>query len=74
MSDDQQAIRRFNIMGGVRSGSLLVLMLGIAVARSVIDGPYALGVVMAIAGMLGVFFGPYLLAKRWKSKTHEDQE
>lgn len=70
--DDAQAARRFYVLSGVRIGSILALLLGLAIARSVVEGPYPLGVALAIGGMLAFFFGPYLLARRWKSSGTDE--
>ncbi|MEM7665991.1 MAG: hypothetical protein AAF250_09060 [Pseudomonadota bacterium] len=66
---DEEAIaaRRFMVMGAVRISSLAAVILGIAIANAAIELPYLLGVVLAVAGMLAFFFGPPLLAKRWKA-------
>lgn len=67
--NDEEAIaaRRFMVMGAVRIGSLASVILGIAIANAAIELPYLLGVVLAVSGMLAFFFGPPLLAKRWKA-------
>ncbi|MEM6476958.1 MAG: hypothetical protein AAF687_12395 [Pseudomonadota bacterium] len=71
---EQIAKRRFLIMGATRIGALVALLVGLAIARTVIDAPYWLGVVLAIGGMLAFFFGPPLLAKRWKAGDRERRE
>ncbi|MDJ0641506.1 MAG: hypothetical protein QNJ15_01700 [Erythrobacter sp.] len=68
---EAQAAKRFYTMGAVRIGSLAAVILGIAIARAVIEAPYALGVVLAVGGMLAFFFGPPVLAKNWKAKDRE---
>lgn len=65
------AAKRYYILGAVRIGSIAAVILGIAIARALIEAPYALGVVLAVAGMLAFFFGPPLLAKSWKAKDRE---
>ena len=65
--DEAIAARRYLIMGLVRICGLASVMLGIAIARAVIDAPYALGVVLAVGGLVGFFFGPIMLAKHWKA-------
>lgn len=61
------AARRYMVLGVVRIVAILVLVLGLAMSRKVVDGPYWLGVILAVGGMLAFFFGPWLLAKRWKA-------
>ncbi len=72
MSDEEAiAKRRYFIMGGVRVGSLAALLIGLMIARKVIEAPYALGVALAVAGLLAFFFAPPLLAKSWKARDRE---
>ncbi|NQZ48319.1 MAG: hypothetical protein HRT63_12450 [Erythrobacter sp.] len=65
--DEAIAKRRYLIMGFARIAGLAAVLLGIAIARSVVEAPYIAGVALAIGGMLGFFFGPALLAKHWKA-------
>lgn len=67
------AARRYLLMNGLRVGGLLTVLLGIAIAQNVVDGPYTLGAVLAVGGMLGFFFGPPLLAKRWKASDRGEK-
>ncbi|QFT76985.1 hypothetical protein [Erythrobacter sp. THAF29] len=67
------AKQRYTIMNLVRIGSLGAVICGIAIARAVIDLPYALGVALAVGGLIGFFFGPRLLARRWKSGGDADE-
>ena len=64
--EEALAARRFMVLGVVRIAAILTLILGLAMARNVIDAPYWLGVGLAVAGMLAFFFAPWMLAKRWK--------
>ncbi len=66
--EEKQAMRRFALMSAVRIASLGILLLGIAIAQNAVEAPYSLGVVLAVGGMLGFFFGPYFMAKNWKSQ------
>lgn len=61
------AARRFMVLGVLRISSFVVVILGLAMARQAIDGPYWLGVALSVIGLLGFFFGPPVLAKRWKA-------
>lgn len=61
------ARQRYVILNMVRIGGLAMLLVGVAIARGVVDGPYVLGVVLAVAGLLDFFFVPRLLARRWKA-------
>lgn len=64
---ERLAARRYFAMNALRIGSLGAVIVGIASTRSVIDLPHALGVVLAVVGMIAFFFGPRMLARRWKS-------
>lgn len=72
-SDEAIAAQRFMVMGAVRIGSLIAVILGIAIARAVIDLPYWFGVALAIGGMVAFFFGPPILAKRWKARDRGER-
>lgn len=65
--EEAVAARRFMLLGVMRIVTLMTVLLGLAIARSVIDGPYWLGVALALIGMITFFFGPSILAKRWKA-------
>ena len=71
--DEAEAIakKRFLVMGLVRIGALGALLIGLAIARSVLAGPFWLGVALAIGGMVAFFFAPPMLAKRWKAGDRE---
>lgn len=66
-ADEARARQRFIILNAVRIGGLVMLLAGIAMARGVIPGPYALGAGLAVAGLLDFYFGPRLLARSWKA-------
>ncbi len=61
------AARRFTIMNLVRIVSVFGVAGGIAIAREVVAAPYWIGVALAVAGVAAFFFGPAILAKRWKA-------
>ena len=65
---ESRARQRYMLMNAARVASLATLMIGIAGARAVLPIPYALGVVLAVGGMLSFFFTPTLLARRWKTQ------
>lgn len=69
MSDENEALakQRFMLMNLVRLVSLASVLFGIAVSQGVVDLPPTLGIVLAIAGFLGFFFGPNMLARGWRS-------
>lgn len=65
------ARQRYMVMNLVRFGSIGAIIFGIATAQGVLPAPYALGVVAAVAGVATFFFGPPLLARRWKDGDRE---
>jgi uncharacterized membrane protein YhaH (DUF805 family) len=67
-SAEMQARRRYLLTNLVRLGSLAAVLAGLAMARQVIPGPAMLGGAIALGGMLGFFFVPALLVRRWKSQ------
>ncbi|MCK0129120.1 hypothetical protein [Erythrobacter sp. F6033] len=69
---DTLAKKRFIVMNMVRIGSLGALLVGLAIARSIIDAPYPIGVALAVGGLLAFYFGPRSLAKKWKSSAGEE--
>lgn len=68
------AKQRYGIMNLARIGGLVLVLLGIAIARAMVPLPYALGVVVAVGGLLGFFFAPALLARRWKAADRIEQD
>ena len=69
--EEALAAKRYYILGAVRIGALVAVILGIAIARALIEAPYALGVALAVTGLVAFFFAPPLLAKSWKAKDRE---
>ncbi|MBD2842586.1 hypothetical protein [Erythrobacter rubeus] len=65
------ARKRYLLLNAVRIGSLGAILLGIAIARNVIDLPFALGVVLSVGGLIAFFFAPRTLARRWKAGAGE---
>lgn len=65
--DEALAERRFAIMGAVRIGSLIAVLVGLAGSQEALPLPYPIAVVLAVGGMVSFFFAPPILAKRWKA-------
>ncbi|QIG54811.1 hypothetical protein G6N82_12195 [Altererythrobacter sp. BO-6] len=68
MIDDQEALarKRFMVMNLMRVSGLVLVLLGIAIARGVIDLPAPVGWVLAAIGLFDFFFVPSLLARSWR--------
>lgn len=58
----------FIIITAVRFGGVAMVMLGFAIVRGVIDLPYAVGAVLAVAGFFEIFFLPRFIARRFKAE------
>lgn len=65
---EARAQRRYLAINAVRIGALAAVIAGLAGARGVIGLPTWLGAALAIGGMLGFFFAPPLMARRFKAK------
>jgi len=65
--EEAEAAKRYTVMNLVRLASIVAVGLGIAIARDIIALPYALGVALALGGLVAFFFLPVTLAKRWKA-------
>ena len=61
------AKQRFMLLNLVRLMGLAMVLVGIDITQCAIDLPYAVGVVLAIFGLLELFLMPNIIAKSWKS-------
>lgn len=65
---DARARTGFIIITLVRFGGVAMVMLGFAIVRGVIDLPYAVGAVLAVAGFFEIFFLPRFIARRFRDE------
>jgi hypothetical protein len=65
---DTRARTGFIIITLVRFSGVALVMLGFAIVRGVIDLPYAVGAVLAVAGFFEVFFLPRFIARRFRDE------
>ncbi len=72
--DRERAQKQFFLLQLLRIASLGLLLAGIAITQGAIAGPYALGIVMVVIGMGGFFFGPPLLARKFKGSDSTPSE
>ncbi|MEM7703671.1 MAG: hypothetical protein AAF251_17170 [Pseudomonadota bacterium] len=70
--EEAQARRRYIVMNAARFGGIGVTIIGLLAVRDVLPLPYALAVVLVLAGVGGFFFGPPFLVKRWKAQDRAD--
>ena len=61
------ARQRYIILNALRFSGIALVMLGIAIARGLIDLPWAAGAVIAVVGLLEFFFLPRFIARRWNA-------
>lgn len=73
-ADATRAAWRYQIMSGVRLIAIVGVVTGIAIAQGAIAAPYPIGVALAVVGVLAFFFGPPVLAKRWKASDRAEAE
>ena len=64
----ERAQARFVWMQVLRLAALPLVLVGIAIAQGAIAAPYWLGVGLALAGIAAFFFGPPLLARKFKAR------
>ncbi|MBA4766942.1 MAG: hypothetical protein H2049_04810 [Porphyrobacter sp.] len=65
---DARARTGFIIITAARFGGVAMVMLGFAIVRGVIDLPYAVGAVLAVAGFFEIFFLPRFIARRFRDE------
>jgi hypothetical protein len=66
-TEDARARTGHIIITAVRFGGIAMVMLGFAIVRGIIDLPYPVGVVVAVAGFFDFFFVPRFIARRWNA-------
>lgn len=71
--EEATARKRYMVMNLVRIGSIGAIIFGLATAQGAIDAPYPLGVISAVAGVAAFFFGPPMLARRWKQSDRGER-
>lgn len=72
---ERQARQRYIVMNLARFGGIAILLFGVAITRNVlpVSLPWALGVTLAVIGLLEFFFLPPIIAKRWKAADDKRQ-
>lgn len=66
-SAESRARTGFILIAAVRFGGVAMVLLGFAIVRGVIDLPYAVGAMLAVAGFFEIFFLPRFIARAWKA-------
>jgi hypothetical protein len=65
----ERAQKQFFLLQLLRLASLGLLLGGIAITQGAISAPYMVGIIMVVFGMGGFFFGPPLLARKFKARN-----
>ncbi|MFM7347915.1 MAG: hypothetical protein ACKO01_00315 [Erythrobacter sp.] len=58
----------FLLITAVRFSGVAMIMLGFAIAQKLIDLPWIVGAVLAVAGFFEFFFVPRIIARRFKGE------
>lgn len=64
---DARARNGFIIINLVRFGGVAMVMFGFAIVRGIIDLPYVVGAIIAVAGFFEIFFLPRFVSRRWNA-------
>jgi hypothetical protein len=67
-AQEARARRGFLVITAVRFGGVAMIMLGFAIAKGLIDLPWFVGAVIAVAGFVEFFFVPRLVARSLNAK------
>jgi len=66
-ADLDPAKRRFLTISAVRIAGIAALLAGVAVLSDALALPDLVGMALVVAGAVGTFLAPTLLARRWSS-------
>lgn len=68
-TQDARARTGFLIITAARFGGIAMIMLGFAITGKVIDLPWIIGAVLAVAGFFEFFFLPRVIARHFRDGT-----
>jgi len=71
--DEARARAGYSIITAARFGGVAMVLLGFAIVRGIIDLPYWVGAVIAVAGFIEMFFLPRFIARRFKAGAGPDR-
>ncbi|MCP9222453.1 hypothetical protein MKP08_06810 [Erythrobacter sp. LQ02-29] len=66
MADETRIANRYWLLQLVRLICVVAAVYGAAITAHAVEGDATLGGVLFIAGTVGFFFGPLLLARHWR--------
>ena len=64
---DEVARNRWLVIQAVRTGGVVMVLVGILGLRGVIEYPAVAGYILLVVGLLDVFAVPLFLARKWRS-------
>lgn len=67
-AERERAQQRFFWLQLTRFAAIGAMMLGIAITQEALDAPYWLGLALVVAALGTFFFGPPMLARRFKAR------
>lgn len=65
---EARARNGYFVLNAVRLSGIGLVLLGLAIARGLIDLPFSVGAVLAVLGLLEFFFLPRIIAQAWKAR------
>lgn len=65
--NNDPAFARFMVLNAVRFAGVLLVLVGIAVVRGVIELPREAGYVFLVVGIVEIFVMPQILARKWRT-------
>jgi len=65
--DDETARRRWSVIQAVRFAGVALVLVAILIRYAVIPAPLAVGVALIVVGLVGTFFMPVMLARKWRT-------
>jgi hypothetical protein len=65
--DDETARRRWGVIQAVRFAGVALVLVGVLIRYAVIPAPLAVGMALIVLGLVGTFFMPVMLARRWRT-------
>jgi pilus assembly protein TadC len=65
--DEETARKRWMAIQTARFAGVALVLIGILIRYAVIPAPLAVGIGLIVLGLVGTFFVPTLLARRWRT-------
>ncbi len=65
--DEETARRRWSAIQTVRFAGVALVLVGILIRYAVIPAPLPVGIALIVGGLVGTFFMPVVLARKWRT-------